>query len=59
VQGSYTVGHGLRRTLALAAGVALGAQAGARVSTSVPALLIERVLAAALVLVALRLALSV
>jgi hypothetical protein len=55
VQGSYHVGHGLRRSAALAVGVAAGAQIGARVSTRVPALVIERLLAAGLLLVAVRL----
>jgi uncharacterized membrane protein YfcA len=59
VQGSYHVGHGLRRSAALAVGVAVGAQLGARVSTRVPAVAIERLLAAALILVAVRLGLSV
>lgn len=58
VQGSYHVGHGLRRSVALAVGVAVGAQLGARVSTRVPAVAIERLLAAALILVAVRLGLS-
>jgi uncharacterized membrane protein YfcA len=59
VQGSYHVGHGLRRSAALAVGVAVGAQVGARVSTRVPAVAIERLLATALILVAVRLGLSV
>jgi uncharacterized protein len=58
-QGSYRVGHGLRRSVALAIGVAIGAQAGAHVSTRVPAVLIERLLAAGLALVAIRLAVAV
>jgi len=58
-QGSYRVGHGLRRSVALAVGVAIGAQAGAHVSTRVPAVLIERLLAAGLALVAIRLAVAV
>jgi uncharacterized protein len=58
-QGSYRVGHGLRRSVALALGVAIGAQAGAHVSTRVPAVLIERLLAAGLALVAIRLAVAV
>ncbi len=57
-QGSYRVGDGLRRSLALAAGVAVGAQLGAHVSTLVPARAIERLLAAGLVLVAVRLAVA-
>ena len=32
LQGSYRVGHGLRRTLALSVGVMVGAQLGARLS---------------------------
>ena len=59
VQGSYRVGHGLRRSIALAIGVAVGAQAGAHVSTRAPAVLIERLLAAGLALVAIRLAVAV
>jgi uncharacterized membrane protein YfcA len=59
VQGSYHVGHGLRRSLVLAATLAIGAQVGARASLRVPALAIERLLAVALLLVAVRLALSV
>jgi hypothetical protein len=59
VQGSYRVGHGLRRSAALAVGVAVGAQIGARISTRVPAVAIERLLATALILVAVRLGLSV
>jgi uncharacterized protein len=55
-EGSYSVGDGLRRSLVLALGVAAGAQVGARLSTRVSGLLIERALAAALALVAVRLA---
>jgi uncharacterized protein len=58
VQGSYHVGHGLRRSIALAIGVAVGAQIGARVSTRVSAVAIERLLAVALIVVAIRLGLS-
>ncbi len=57
-QGSYRVGHGLRRSLALGVGVAVGAQLGARLSTRTPARVIERLLAAGLVLVAVRLAVA-
>jgi hypothetical protein len=57
-QGSYRVGHGLRRSIALAIGVAAGAQVGARLSTFAPAVLIERLLAAGLALVAVRLVLA-
>jgi uncharacterized protein len=58
VQGSYRVGDGLRRSLALGVGVTVGAQLGARVSTRVPAVVIERLLALGLLLVAARLALG-
>jgi hypothetical protein len=58
IQGSYHVGHGLRRSLVLAVSLAVGAQIGARASMRVPALAIERLLAVALLLVALRLAIS-
>lgn len=58
-QHSYSVGHGLRRSIVLAVGVALGAQLGARVSTRVSGTSIERLLAVALALVAIRLAFSV
>jgi uncharacterized membrane protein YfcA len=56
--GSYQVGHGLRRTLALGAGVVVGAQAGARASTGLSGAAIQRVLALGLALVAVRLAVS-
>jgi uncharacterized membrane protein YfcA len=58
VQGTYHVGHGLRRAVAIGAGVVVGAQLGARLSTRVPALAIERLLAVALLLVAVRLAVA-
>jgi uncharacterized membrane protein YfcA len=54
--GAYTIGGGLRRTLCLALGVAAGAQVGAHVSTRLSGVLIQRVLAVALALVAARLA---
>jgi uncharacterized membrane protein YfcA len=58
LQGSYAAGHGLRRSLVLAVSLAAGAQVGARASVRVPALAIERLLAVALTLVAVRLAIS-
>lgn len=58
IQGSYHAGDGLRRSLVLAVALAVGAQAGARASVRVPALAIERLLAVALLLVAVRLAIS-
>jgi uncharacterized protein len=54
-QGSYHVGHGLRRTLALSAGVIAGAQVGARVSLRLSGPLIQRLLAVALIVLAIRL----
>lgn len=59
LQGSYRVGHGLRRTLALSAGVIAGAQLGARISLRISGTGIQRVLAVALVALALRLAVTV
>lgn len=55
-QGSYGVGHGLRRSIVLGVGVAAGAQVGARLSPRVSGVAIERLLAVALALVAVRLA---
>lgn len=59
IQGAYHVGHGLRRSLVLAVSLAIGAQLGAHASVRVPALAIERLLAVALAVVAVRLAVSV
>jgi len=56
VQGSYRVGHGLRRTLALSAGVIVGAQLGARVSTRVSGTTIQRLLVVAILALSVRLA---
>ena len=60
LQGSYRTGHGLRRTLALSAGVVAGAQLGAHVSLRMSGTQIQRLLALALVAlsVALHLPLS-
>jgi uncharacterized membrane protein YfcA len=55
VQGSYHVGHGLRRTLALSAGVIVGAQLGARVSTRVSGKTIQRLLVVAILALSVRL----
>jgi uncharacterized membrane protein YfcA len=54
VQGSYTVGHGLRRTIALSVGVIAGAQLGARMSRRTSGPTIQRVLAVALLALAVR-----
>ncbi len=59
IQGSYHVGHGLRRTLALSAGVIGGAQMGARVSLRLSGPLIQRLLAVSLMALAVRLAITV
>jgi len=59
LQGSYHVGLGLRRTLALSAGVIAGAQLGARISLRISGTGIQRVLAVSLVALALRLAATV
>jgi hypothetical protein len=58
VQGSYHVGHGLRRTLALSAGVVVGAQLGARLSLRTSGPVIQRVLAIALLALGVRLAIG-
>ena len=54
-QGSYHPGNGLRRTLALSAGVIVGAQLGARVSLRLSGPLIQRLLAVALLALSIRL----
>jgi len=58
LNGSFANGHGLRRTVALALGVSVGAQLGARASIGVSERLIQRLLATALFLVAARLAVA-
>lgn len=58
VQGSYHVGHGLRRTLALSAGVIAGAQLGAHISQRLSGIVIQRLLAAALLALSLRLSIT-
>jgi hypothetical protein len=55
LNGSFAHGHGLRRTLCLSVGVIVGAQIGARVSLSLSARTIQRLLAIAILVVALRL----
>jgi uncharacterized membrane protein YfcA len=55
LNGSFAHAHGLRRTLCLSAGVIVGAQVGARVSLSLSAQTIQRLLAIAILAVALRL----
>jgi uncharacterized membrane protein YfcA len=53
--GSFSHGHGARRTAALAAGVVVGAQLGARISVGLRDVVIQRLLAAALLALAVRL----
>ncbi|HXR11149.1 MAG TPA: sulfite exporter TauE/SafE family protein, partial [Gaiellaceae bacterium] len=53
--GSFAHGHGLRRTLALSAGVVAGAQLGAHVSLRLRGAIIQWLLAAALLSLAARL----
>jgi uncharacterized membrane protein YfcA len=54
-QGSYRVGDGLRRTLALSVGVIAGAQLGARISLRTSGPFIQRLLALALLGLGIRL----
>ncbi len=54
LQGSFGVGDGLRRALALAAGVVVGAQAGAHLSLRLRGAAIERLLGVALIALAIR-----
>lgn len=53
--GGFDHGHGLRRAAALSVGVVAGAQLGARVSVGVRDVVIQRLLAAALLALAVRL----
>lgn len=55
ITGSFAHGHGLRRTAALAVGVVAGAQLGARISVGLRDVVIQRLLAAALLALAVRL----
>lgn len=57
-QGSYHPGHGLRRTLALSVGVVAGAQLGARASLRLSGPFIQKLLAVALLGLAIRLVAS-
>jgi uncharacterized membrane protein YfcA len=59
LQGSYHVGHGLRRTLALSLGVVGGAQLGAHLSLRTSGPLIQRLLACGLLALGVRLAIGV
>jgi uncharacterized membrane protein YfcA len=57
--GSFAHGHGVRRTLALSAGVVVGAQVGAHISLRLRGAVIQWLLAAALLALAARLLLAV
>ena len=57
--GSFAHGHGVRRTLALSAGVVVGAQVGAHNSLRLRGAVIQWLLAAALFALAARLLLAV
>jgi len=57
--GSFAHGHGVRRTLALSAGVVVGAQLGARISLRLRGAVIQRLLAVALLALAGRLLVAV
>lgn len=59
VAGSLTVGHGLRRAVAISVGVLPGAQLGARISRRMSGPTIRRVLGVALLVLAVRLLVSV
>ncbi|MES1248890.1 MAG: sulfite exporter TauE/SafE family protein [Actinomycetota bacterium] len=55
ITGGFAHGHGLRRSAALSGGVVVGAQLGARISVGLRDVLIQRLLAAALLALAVRL----
>jgi uncharacterized membrane protein YfcA len=59
IAGSFSGGHGVRRAAALSIGVAVGAQAGARLSRRLHGRHIERLLALALLALAVRLLVGV
>ena len=53
--GGFSGGHGLRRTASLSLGVLIGAQVGARLSLHLSARTVQRLLAVAVLVVAVRL----
>jgi uncharacterized protein len=59
IAGSFSHGHGLRRAAALSVGVVVGAQLGARISLHVDAVVIQRLLALALIALSVRLLVGV
>jgi uncharacterized protein len=58
LSGGFAEGHGLRRTATLSAGVLIGAQLGARLSLSIATRTAQRLLAFAVLVVAIRLAIA-
>lgn len=58
ISGSFADGHGIRRSLALSAGVVAGAQLGARLSLHLTGRTVETVLGIALLTLAVRLAVA-
>lgn len=55
LSGGFAGGHGLRRTASLSVGVLVGAQLGARLSLMIAASVVQRLLALAVIVVAVRL----
>ncbi len=55
LSGGFAHGHGLRRTASLSAGVVVGAQLGARLSLMISTSLVQKLLALAMIAVAIRL----
>ena len=58
LSGGFAGGHGLRRTASLSVGVLVGAQLGARLSLMIAASVVQRLLALAVIAVAVRLGIS-
>jgi uncharacterized membrane protein YfcA len=58
LDGGFAHGHGLRRTVSLSVGVIVGAQLGARLSLMVAPALVQRLLALAIIAVAVRLGIA-
>ena len=58
LSGGFAEGHGLRRTASLSAGVLVGAHVGARISLSIAPRTAQRLLALAVLVVAIRLAVA-
>jgi uncharacterized membrane protein YfcA len=58
LSGGFAGGHGLRRTASLSVGVLVGAQLGARLSLMISASVVQRLLALAVIVVAIRLGMA-